>query len=413
MRSKMWKLASAVGTAGLALVSAGAARAETVTLKFWDNQQTESGLSQYQQEAVKRFEAENPDIKVEVTTVPYPEYQQRLLTAVQGGNAPDVSTVDQIWQAAFAEAGAIVKLDDRAKAAGIEAGQFFPGAWESANYDGNLWGIPFNVDVWFFSFYNKALLSQAGVDPASTVTWDGLRQAAQKLTDPAKGRFAVGLFAHKGEDTTVVLDSFIYSNGGSVLDASGKCALDQPPAVDALRYLASLVPYAPKGILNAASGDMRELFLNGSLALEFWPALEQPTLQKSKLDWDFVVGHAPAGKTPIGTYGGWNLVVYRQSPHQDAAWKFVRFLTRPDVNGKVVDLIPANVEAAKKFLQENRKHPDLILTHLDNAKPRPLSPRYLEVSDAEITLAQDVFSGMAPADAAKKACASIDALDGK
>jgi len=409
----MWKLASAVGTAGLALVSAGAARAETVTLKFWDNQQTESGLSQYQQEAVKRFEAENPDIKVEVTTVPYPEYQQRLLTAVQGGNAPDVSTVDQIWQAAFAEAGAIVKLDDRAKAAGIEAGQFFPGAWESANYDGNLWGIPFNVDVWFFSFYNKALLSQAGVDPASTVTWDGLRQAAQKLTDPAKGRFAVGLFAHKGEDTTVVLDSFIYSNGGSVLDASGKCALDQPPAVDALRYLASLVPYAPKGILNAASGDMRELFLNGSLALEFWPALEQPTLQKSKLDWDFVVGHAPAGKTPIGTYGGWNLVVYRQSPHQDAAWKFVRFLTRPDVNGKVVDLIPANVEAAKKFLQENRKHPDLILTHLDNAKPRPLSPRYLEVSDAEITLAQDVFSGMAPADAAKKACASIDALDGK
>jgi ABC-type glycerol-3-phosphate transport system substrate-binding protein len=413
MRSRMWKLASAVGTAGLALVSAGAARAETVTLKFWDNQQTESGLSQYQQEAVKRFEAENPDIKVEVTTVPYPEYQQRLLTAVQGGNAPDVSTVDQIWQAAFAEAGAIVKLDDRAKAAGIEAGQFFPGAWESANYDGNLWGIPFNVDVWFFSFYNKALLSQAGVDPASTVTWDGLRQAAQKLTDPAKGRFAVGLFAHKGEDTTVVLDSFIYSNGGSVLDASGKCALDQPPAVDALRYLASLVPYAPKGILNAASGDMRELFLNGSLALEFWPALEQPTLQKSKLDWDFVVGHAPAGKTPVGTYGGWNLVVYRQSPHQDAAWKFVRFLTRPDVNGKVVDLIPANVEAAKKFLQENRKHPDLILTHLDNAKPRPLSPRYLEVSDAEITLAQDVFSGMAPADAAKKACASIDALDGK
>ena len=73
---------------------------------------------------------------------------------------------------------------------------------------------------------------------------------------------------------------------------------------------------------------MRELFLNGSLALEFWPALEQPTLQKSKLDWDFVVGHAPEGKTPIGTYGGWNLVVYQPSPHQDAAWKFIQFLTR-------------------------------------------------------------------------------------
>src|SRR5690242_11122760 len=105
-----------------------AASAEDIVLRFWDNQQTESGLSQYQQEAVKRFEADNPGIKVEVTTIPYPEFQQRLLTAVQGGNAPDVSTIDQIWVAAFAAAGAIDPLDDRAKSAGITARTFFPGA---------------------------------------------------------------------------------------------------------------------------------------------------------------------------------------------------------------------------------------------------------------------------------------------
>src|SRR5258708_26802694 len=81
-------------------MTSGAYAQEQITLKFWDNQQTESGLSQYQQEAVKRFEADNPGIKVEVTTIPYPEFQQRLLTAVQGGNAPDVSTVDHIWVAA-------------------------------------------------------------------------------------------------------------------------------------------------------------------------------------------------------------------------------------------------------------------------------------------------------------------------
>ena len=107
---------------------ASAAHADQTVLKFWDNQQTESGLSKYQQEAVKRFEAENPDIKVEVTTIPYPEYQQRLLTAVQAGNGPDVSTVDQIWNSAFAEAGAIVPLDDLAKKSGVKAETFFPGA---------------------------------------------------------------------------------------------------------------------------------------------------------------------------------------------------------------------------------------------------------------------------------------------
>src|SRR3954447_1100016 len=145
MGGTMMKLKTLFAATCLAALSGAAFAQDQVTLKFWDNQQTESGLSQYQQEAIKRFEAENPDVKVEVTTVPYPEYQQRLLTAVQGGNAPDVSTVDQIWQAAFAEAGAIVKLGDRAREAGVTAGQFFRGAWDSANYGGSLWGIPFNV----------------------------------------------------------------------------------------------------------------------------------------------------------------------------------------------------------------------------------------------------------------------------
>jgi ABC-type glycerol-3-phosphate transport system substrate-binding protein len=329
---------------------------------------------------------------------------------VQGGNAPDVSTVDQIWVAAFAAAGAIEPLDDVAKGAGVTADTFFPGAWASANYDGKLWGIPFNVDVWQFSFYNDDLLKAAGVDPASIATFEGLKAAGEKLTDAANGKFGIGLFAHKGEDTVVVMDSFIFSNGGKVLNDDGSCGLTSEASVGALAYLASLAPYAPAGMANASSGDMRELFLNGSLAIEFWPALEQPTLQKSKINWDFVNGTAPEGKTAIGTYGGWNLVMYANSPNKEAAWKFIQFLTQEDVNGKVVDLIPANVKAADAFLKANRKGPERIMEQLNNAAPRPLSPRYLEVSDIEVTLAQDVFAGMDPKEAAAKACAAIDAL---
>ena len=397
-------------TAGIMLALPASSQAQDIVLQFWDNQQTESGLSEYQQEAVQSFEAENPGIKVEVTTIPYPEYQQRLLTAVQGGNAPDVSTVDQIWVAAFAEAGAIEPLDELAADAGISADAFFPGAWASAVYNDSLWGIPFNVDVWQFSFYNKDLIEGAGIEPQSLSTFEGLKAAGEALTDAANGKFGIGLFAHKGEDTVVVLDSFIFSNGGRVLNDDGSCGLTSDESVEALAYLQSLAPYAPQGMANASSGDMRELFLNGSLAVEFWPALEQPTLQGSNLNWDFVNGTAPEGKTPIGTYGGWNLVVYKDSPNKEAAWKFIQFLTREDVNGKVVDLIPANVKAADAFLAENRSGPDRIMEHLNNAAPRPLSPRYLEVSDIQVTLAQDVFAGMDPAEAAAKACAAIDAL---
>lgn len=392
-----------------AIFAGSLASAEEITLQFWDNQQTESGLSDFQKAAVDRFMAENPNIKIEVTTVPYPEYQQRLLTAVQGGNAPDIATLDQIWVGAFAKAGAVEDLTDQAKASGLSRDQFFGGAWDSAIYDGALHGIPFNVDVWQFSFYNKTLLDAAGVKPESLKTFDGLKQAAEKLT--GDGKFGVGLFGHKGEDTVVVVNSFIFSNGGQILDSNGACALTAEPAREALSYLQGLAKYAPDGILNASSGDMRELFLNGSLAIEFWPALEQPTLKKSDIDWGFVNGTAPEGKTAIGTFGGWNLAVFQTSKNKEAAWKFIEFMVREDVNGDVVDLVPANKAAAEPFLAKNRDGADRIMSHLDNAAPRPLSPRYLEIADAQMRLYQDVFSGKDVTEATAEACEVIDALN--
>lgn len=387
------------------------AQDEPVTLVWWDNQQTESGLSEFQQIAVDEFTAAT-GIEVEVVTIPYAEYQQRLLLAVQSGEAPDISTVDQIWNSAFGVAGAIEPLDDRiAESTVIFEENFFPGAWESATYAGQTWGIPFNVDVWQFTFYNQDLLDAAGVDPESLTTWEGLAAAGAALTDRDAGQFGVGLFGHMGEDTIVVVNSFIYSNGGSVLDEDGMCALAEPEAVEALEYLVSLQEFAPEGILNASSGDMRELFLNGSLATEFWPALEQPTLQNSDINWGFVNGTAPEGMTPIGTYGGWNLVIYADSENKDAAWQFIEFLTDPMVNGRVVDLIPANIEAAEAFLAENRVGPDRIVEHLNNARPRPLSPNYLELSTIQQEMVQAIFSGTDVTEAATAACEEIDALN--
>ncbi len=396
-------------TTAAALGLASAAAAQEVTLQFWDNQQTESGLSEFQQAAVDRFMAENPDITVEVTTIPYPEYQQRLLTAVQGGNAPDIATLDQIWVAAFAQAGAVADLTDFAAGAGLSRDGFFGGAWDSAVVNDRLYGIPFNVDVWQFSFYNQDLLDAAGVAPADLTTFDGLRTAAEALT--TDGQFGVGLFGHRGEDTVVVVNSFIFSNGGEVLNAAGECALDEAPAVEAMEYLQDLAQFAPDGILNANSGTMRELFLNGSLAIEFWPALEQPTLQASDINWGFVNGTAGASGTAVGTFGGWNLAVFESSANKEAAQKFIEFMVREDVNGDVVDLIPANVAAAEAFLAENREGPEDILAHLGNAKPRPLSARYLEVAEIQMTLYQDVFSGANVAEAATAACEDIDALN--
>lgn len=389
---------------------ATASHADQTVLKFWDNQQTPSGLSDIQREAVARFEAENPDIKVEVTTIPFSEYQQRLLTAVQAGNGPDVSTVDQIWVSPFATAGVLQPLDDLIAHSSVKPEDYFKGGWDSVTYDGHVWGIPFNAEVWFFAYVNKTLFKEAGIDPASIVSWPGLEAAAKALTDKSKGQYGIGLVGAKHEYTNVITNSFIFSNGGSIVDDNGKCALSSPETVGALKYYAELAQYAPAGLLNALNEPNRELFLNGKLAIELWPTLEQNTLQNSSIDWDMLTGFAPEGKTPIGEFGGWNIVIYKQSKNLDAAWKFVEFMTRADVNGKVVDLIPANIAAADEFLKEKRKYPEAILEHLKRARQRPLLPDYLQIAEIQETMVQKILTGTPAEQAASEACAAIDAL---
>lgn len=413
-------LAGCAGNAGMTQeepdTSAGASddaaeSSEQVTITWWDNQQTESGLSEFQQIAVDRFMAENPDVVVEVETIPYPEYQQRLQLAVQGGTSPTVATVDQIWTAGLAAGGNIIPMDDYVGASdAVSEESFFSGAWESAVVDGQAYGVPFNVDVWQFTFYNADLLESAGVDPETLTTWEGLETAGAALS--GDGQFGIGLFGHVGEDTVAVMDSFIFSNGGEVLDSSGMCALDQAQSVEALEYLAGISQYAPSGILNNSSGTMRELFLNGSLATEFWPALEQPTLQSSDTNWGFVAGTAPEGKTPVGTYGGWNLAMFADAndAERDAAWRFIEFITSPEVNGDVVDLLPANIEAAEAFVAANREGPEIILEHLNNSKPRPLSENYLELSTIQNEMFQSILDGADAQTAADEACVEIDNL---
>ncbi|XSS47378.1 extracellular solute-binding protein [Propionibacteriaceae bacterium Y2011] len=388
----------------------GGGNSGPITLKWWDNQQSESGLSEYQQAAVAQFTEAHPDIKVEVTTVPYDQYQQRLQLAVQGGDAPDVATVDQIWTAGLAAGESILPLDDMIGETKISHDSFFPGAWESALVDGKLFGVPFNVDVWQFTYANKKLLADAGVELEALTNWSGLTELGEAM---ASSQVApIGLFGSNYESTVCVMDSFIYSNGGSILDDQGRSALHQPAAVEALRFLHSLVPFAPDGVLNNTNEKIRELFLNQTVATEWWPALEQPTLADSDLDWDFVAGSAPDGQTPIGTYGGWNLALFASDDdaRKEAAMTFIDFLVSPEVNGKVVDLIPGNVAAAESFLQENRLNPEVIMTHLENARPRPLSPKYLDVSLIQQEMFQKILNGTEVQAAADEASQRIDGL---
>ncbi len=95
--------------------------------------------------------------------------------------------------------------------------------------------------------------------------------------------------------------------------------------------------------------------------------------------------HEP-GVTGAATLGGWGFGIAAATPHPDAAWTFIRFATSA-AEQKVLHFrngrIPTRraLFADPDILRESPYYTQLYGILL-TARPRPITPRYAEISDA-------------------------------
>ena len=348
---------------------------------------------------------------MQTTVFPYPVYRDKLLTAVKGGQAPDIATLDQIWTSEFAASGNILPLNSYyAASSTLKTSDFFTGAVQSVSYQGKLWGVPQSGDVWEQLYYNKDMFAKAGIS-APPKTWSQLLVDGKKLTH-APNQYGLALLGDQGEDAICSIDSFIFSNGGHVLSADGKTAVvNSPAAVQAIKFLQNLAAIAPAGTVNRAESDAASLFTAGKVAMTLDGSWQQDTYTSqggSKLHWGVAVPPAPDGKSFRGTLGGWNMVIFKQSAHPDAAWKFLSYLGQKAPQIAIASISPARIDAAQSFLASKRIGAPVLLQTLKNGLPRDLSPIYPQISTVEQTMLQNIFTGMSAQQAADKAASDMN-----
>src|ERR1041384_535310 len=98
-----------LATAMLGAFWAGAAQADT-TLRFVQTNTSDESLAVLNG-FIKKFEADNPGVKVELISIPWDNSFEKFATMIAAGDIPDVAEMPDNWVALYANAGHLEHLE--------------------------------------------------------------------------------------------------------------------------------------------------------------------------------------------------------------------------------------------------------------------------------------------------------------
>ena len=331
-----------------------------------------------------RFAEAHPHVNVEMRVTPDAADQRHQLY-VQWLNAhaddPDVLQLDIVWTAEFAGAGWIAPFPSD-----LDASDFFPAAISANTWRGELYALPWFVDVGLL-YWRTDLLAHA------PRTVGELRDAARSAVDSGKTRWGLAWQGARYEGLIAVFLEHLGAFGGGILDGSGEVIVDRPEAVQALTYMRdSLIRgVVPVSALTWQEEQVRFAFQNGQTALmRNWPyawALVNAA-GESQVAGKVSIAPFPAADTgrPAATLGGAQLAVNAFSDQRELAFALIHYLTAPEQmleRARVAAQLPS-----RRSLYDSPALADAlslpiaeIRAALEAAIPRPVTPVYSELSE--------------------------------
>lgn len=272
---------------------------------------------------VARFNESQTDVWVRpVFQGDYFEGLAKLRTALAARAAPPLSHVVGEVVPYLASAGALEPLDDYPQARTLP---ILPSLGQAGSYHGGaerpLVIVPFNRST-PIAYLNRNLLEQSGVEVPRT--WDELRAAARRLTQP--GRFGFGCPIDWWFWAALVGQA-----GGRVVEPNGDISLGGRAGVEALELWQELVAAGamkpPPGRDYNAWEQLSQDFLAGRVAM-MWSSTAFVRYLEQTADFPVLAAPLPRGVRASVPTGGTHFVLMKAAPteQKQAAWTFVRYL---------------------------------------------------------------------------------------
>jgi sorbitol/mannitol transport system substrate-binding protein len=312
-------------TAGLVIASSGAAATDLVIATVNNGHMIEM------QKLTPFFEKAYPDIKVKWVTLEEGVLRQRVTTdiATKGGQF-DVMTIGMYETPIWAKKGWLMEIKPDAK---YDIDDLLPAMRNGLSTDGKLYAAPFYGESSML-MYRKDLADKAGVTFPERPTWDQVRDAAAKMTDPKAGVYGICLRGKPGwGDNMAFITTMVNSYGGQWFDMSWKPQLDTKPWHDAITaYVDLLKKYGPPGssansfneILALYSQGKCAMWIDATIAASFITDPKQSTVADKVA---FAQGPYAATQKGANWLWAWALAIPAGTKNADAAQKFINWAT--------------------------------------------------------------------------------------
>ena len=340
---------------------------------------------------IPEFEAANPGVKVNFTSVGYDALHQKTITAMTSGSSVyDVIDVDDIWTPEFVTSGYIESIDpwltdDMKK-------NITPAALNIIKYEGTYYGLPSANDL-LFLYYNKEMLQQAGFSKFPS-TWDELTSVVRQIQQKGLAEYGAHWGWAQAEGLICYYYTFVKGFGGSLADENThQPTVNRTENIKALQYMVdSLYNTKISSPASITSDDRNviELFSQGKtlFALNWsfaWGVFNDPSqsMVKDKVGVALIPGTSSyKSASCAGTMG---LAVAANSKNKEAAWKWILFLTERSIQKR-----QALEAGTLPIWSEQYNDPELVAQHpalpdmlaqLDYAYSRPALTWYNEFSN--------------------------------
>lgn len=321
----------------------------TVTVFHLPSKQSTNAAEIAEYEVTKRFQELHPGIRLQSATplrIEGAAMDAAPLMAIAGGNSPDVIYVNFRQSDTFIQQGFLYPLDEyiAQMPPGERARRIPPVLGPVIHRDGptgdsHYWAMPDRV-LAVVLMYRKDHFAAAGLDPTRPPRdWAELRRDAEKVADPARGRYALGFWTTPNASWRIF--PFISSAGADVVRKSGErweACFNSPGAVEAFRFVdelqkATVTTEAGTGPLAYRGADVDERWEQGQISMLFGYLSSK---DMGRFNPDLVgVGVVPAGPGGVsraevnaemmGIYSG-----VKDKRVRDAAWEYIRFLGSPE-----------------------------------------------------------------------------------